>query len=372
MDATTNEPRLRTISAYNAVRSILTNENFAGAEGGTFLSADLLSWKSALSLQAHRGRSDQSVTRSYLRGMLSGISSSQRNDLVSTALDRLPPVGSRLEAVSEFAAPLARSHLCLTLGLEGQASDWLSELSNIFSASRLPTTIDEATEYDERFRAFALTVQRACIAIKRGDLVFRSRDHDVVVSARSPLIPLFGGSRDTGQAVSIVTQAIMAGHETVTSALISLVSRPPDSFGAQNTSAHDHGAEVDNSLREQCPIPVLRRTAITDTHINGERCPAGTVLALSLADANLDSALADRAGQDGRVLPILTFGLGTHRCPGDRAATSLLIEVSTQLRARHLALVPVEPFTFEHGHISMPLDAPVEVTSYTPSAGRAT
>jgi cytochrome P450 len=80
---------------------------------------------------------------------------------------------------------------------------------------------------------------------------------------------------------------------------------------------------VDEMLRWEPPLGVLPRVAPMDTNVAGTPVPAGTLLLFGIASANRDPAVfEDPALFDIARRPqrLLTFGLGSHHCPGSHLA----------------------------------------------------
>lgn len=82
-------------------------------------------------------------------------------------------------------------------------------------------------------------------------------------------------------------------------------------------------AAVDEMLRWEPPLGVLPRLAPFDTVIAGEEVPEGTFVLMGIAAANRDPAVyvdPERFDIDRRPARLLTFGFGSHHCPGTHLA----------------------------------------------------
>jgi cytochrome P450 len=94
---------------------------------------------------------------------------------------------------------------------------------------------------------------------------------------------------------------------------------------------------VDEMLRWEPPIGVLPRIAPNDVELAGQLVPAGSIVLMGIASANRDETVydeperfdIDRAG--GRLL---TFGFGSHYCPGSHLAKAQIIAGVRALLAR--------------------------------------
>ena len=80
---------------------------------------------------------------------------------------------------------------------------------------------------------------------------------------------------------------------------------------------------VDEMLRWEPPLALLPRLASEDVVVAGHDVPAGTMLVFGIASANRDPAVYESPDEflPGRTNPSeLTFGLGSHYCPGSHLA----------------------------------------------------
>ena len=101
-------------------------------------------------------------------------------------------------------------------------------------------------------------------------------------------------------------------------------------------------AAVDEMLRWEPPLGVLPRLAPHDAQVAGEVVPAGTLLLFGIASANRDPEVypePDRFDIDRRPQRLLTFGFGSHYCPGVHLAKAqiavgirVLLERLSELR----------------------------------------
>ncbi len=92
-------------------------------------------------------------------------------------------------------------------------------------------------------------------------------------------------------------------------------------------------AAVDEMLRWEPPLGVLPRLVPHEAHVAGERLPAGTLLLFGIASASRDPAVypdPDRFDLERRPKRLLTFGFGSHHCPGAHLARA---QIAVGLRA---------------------------------------
>ncbi len=111
-------------------------------------------------------------------------------------------------------------------------------------------------------------------------------------------------------------------------------------------------AAVEESLRFDCPVLFLFRTARTDCEIAGERVRAGERIILGIASGNRDETVWERADEfwlerDWERAPeVLTFGPGPHLCLGNmiaRMEARVVLELAIERFATG-ALRPVPGF----------------------------
>ena len=124
------------------------------------------------------------------------------------------------------------------------------------------------------------------------------------------------------------------------------------------------GAAVDEMLRWEPPLALLPRLAPHDTDVAGHAVPAGTMLLFGIASANRDPAVHDRPDVfdiTRRPTRLLTFGFGSHHCPGSHLARAQITVAVDRLLARlpGLTLTDVEAAlpagTVMRGPVALPV-----------------
>ncbi len=146
-------------------------------------------------------------------------------------------------------------------------------------------------------------------------------------------------------------------HLARTPQLRSLLRDDPDQFGAF----------VEEIVRLETPLPFIGRVTTKEVTIDGVRIPAGSVVRLCLASANLDDSGTSSVSvtDDGRIhpKPHWGFGGGIHRCLGAAVARMELTVLATEwLRA--IPDFELEPdftprFTFTPGGAIKPSRLPL-------------
>ncbi|EEP73614.1 cytochrome P450 [Micromonospora sp. ATCC 39149] len=116
---------------------------------------------------------------------------------------------------------------------------------------------------------------------------------------------------------------------------------------------------VDESLRHQPPLKTLERATREAVEVDGLRLPAGKIVTVRVAEANL-------GGGDGTAVAgnaVLSFGWGAYRCLGARMARYQAAELFSALaeRAPGARLTDPEPEYVRHIRFSMPRLLPVRI-----------
>lgn len=97
------------------------------------------------------------------------------------------------------------------------------------------------------------------------------------------------------------------------------------------------GPAVDEMLRWEPPLALLPRLAPHDVEVAGREVGAGTMLLFGIAAANRDPRVhddPDRFDVDRRPSRLLTFGFGSHHCPGSHLAKAQIAVAVERLLAR--------------------------------------
>ena len=121
---------------------------------------------------------------------------------------------------------------------------------------------------------------------------------------------------------------------------------------------------VDEMLRWEPPIGVLPRIAPEDVVLAGRHVPAGSLVLMGIASANRDETMyrdPDRFDIDRRAGRLLTFGFGSHYCPGSHLAKAQIVAGVRALLDRFATLRLLDPLgarpsgTVMRGPIRLPV-----------------
>lgn len=163
----------------------------------------------------------------------------------------------------------------------------------------------------------------------------------------------------TEQLANIPLAVFTAGHNTTARSICNAVLLLLRHDEARRMIEQDPALipnAVEEILRYEAPFPFVRRTVTEDVEIDGTPIPEGATVMLALASANYDGC---KFAQDPARLDIcradanrhLTFGNGTHFCPGaPLARRELEIAIETLFaRLPNLRLTGYERMpTFAH------------------------
>lgn len=143
---------------------------------------------------------------------------------------------------------------------------------------------------------------------------------------------------------------IVGGNDTtrnsMTGGLLALQENP-DQFDKVRESPDLVANMVQEMIRLQTPVIHMRRTALVDTELEGQRIRKGDKVAMWYISANTDEAVFadpykfDVARDNARRH--LSFGAGIHRCVGDRLAEMQLRILWEEIIARDIRIEIVGP-----------------------------
>jgi cytochrome P450 len=134
---------------------------------------------------------------------------------------------------------------------------------------------------------------------------------------------------------------IVGGNDTTRNTMSGAVlalQRHPDQWAKLRANPALMPAFVQETIRWQTPVIHMRRTALADTELGGQRIRAGDKVVMWYVSGNRDEEVID--DPDGFVIDRprprhhLSFGSGIHRCVGDRLA-ELQLQVLWEEVLRH-------------------------------------
>jgi cytochrome P450 len=138
---------------------------------------------------------------------------------------------------------------------------------------------------------------------------------------------------------------IVGGNDTTRNTMSGAVlalQRHPDQWAKLRANPALMPAFVQETIRWQTPVIHMRRTALADTELGGQRIRAGDKVVMWYVSGNRDEEVID--DPDGFVIDRprprhhLSFGSGIHRCVGDRLAELQLQILWEEVLKRDLAI----------------------------------
>lgn len=158
---------------------------------------------------------------------------------------------------------------------------------------------------------------------------------------------------------------VVGGNDTTRNSMSGLVDqiiKYPDQWAKVKADPSLASTAATETIRLQTPICHMRRTAVTDTVLNGQQIKKGDKVVLWYNSANRDEAVFDNADlwdvtrQNSRRH--LSFGYGIHRCLGARLAELQLQTLIEEMAKRNIEVKFEEaperlPSCFTHGFHKM-------------------
>ena len=242
-------------------------------------------------------------------------------------------------------------------------ADFTSVFPFLIFAQRLGLPYDDQGAADT-FRSWAFDVLsypadneqglRAAAALTaRVEPVLAARRADPTDDLLSSMILAERDGRrlDDEEILSHVRALFSAGaatsHHGLGNTLYALLTHP-DAMARLRADPALIPAAVDEMLRWEPPIGVLPRLVPSDVELAGELVPAGSMVLMGIASANRDETVypdPDRFDLDRANPRLLTFGFGSHYCPGSHLAKAqIAVGVAALLdRFAHLEILdPLE------------------------------
>jgi len=313
-------------------------------------------------------------TPTYLRGLTDRIEAE-----TTRLLDGMAPLG-RCDLVPQLSAQLPLFTLCEILGVP-QADrpkflTWMHflELANSFAAERAGDegdVADAVAELPPEAKAF-IDAFRAAIdeMFEYGRDMLRKRREDpredlMSAIARAQLDGEFLADEYLDGSWLLI---VFAGNDTTRNTISGTMGLLTD-FPAEKAKLIARpeliGPAANEFIRMISPVIYMRRTAVTDVEIAGQKIAAGEKVIMYYGSANRDGAVfadpdrldVERANADKHV----AFGYGPHTCIGKRVAQIQLETVYRQMLSRFPDIrqsgpSEVAPNNFVYAIKSMPVE----------------
>jgi len=255
--------------------------------------------------------------------------------------------GSDGEGVCDWANDVAVRHpltiLSTVLGLTPEQEPKVLELTNQLFASDDPDLQREGDDYNERTVALGAEIFgffEKIIADRRTN----PTDDLATIIANAEIDGAPMGPMETfGYYLIIFT----AGHDTTKNAIAGMMQQMlqnPDQLRQLRAHPELTDSAVDEVVRWTAPVNYMKRTALADTVVGGQKIAKGDFLAMFYGSANRDEEVFADPFEfriDRNPNPHLGFGIGEHFCLGahmaKRSIRALISEMARRLESVTLA-----------------------------------
>jgi len=361
-------PGFWAVTAYELVRQVSKQpEVFSSAAGGILihdLPAEELEFFRTMILVMDPPR------HSFYRRLVGGLFTPKRaalwrdsiGDTVRAILDEVCERGE-CDLVADIAGKLPSYVIAELLGIPKADGVRLYDLTEIMHSAP-----DAVTE-EQRSAAMGEIV--GCAVQTRNDKLANPADD---LASRLVVAEVDGRRLTEDEFCSFFLLLINAGGDTtrnlIGGATVTLLRRPELLERLRADTAALMPTAVEELLRFQSPVIYMRRSAVRDTELGGQRIAAGDKVVVYYGAANLDPTAFDRPDElilDRTPNEHVAFGAGgPHFCLGSHFGRIEGGEMMSQLLARFGDLeLTGEPTWLASNFISGPTHLPVR---YTPSA----
>lgn len=324
------------VSDYELVRQVLTDKRFSRSEA---VKPHVPKFNDAQPV-AQSVMSMDGPDHARLRRIIASQFSPRRaatmvpliEELTDSYLDRLAAHGPPADLVKELATPLPLAVLCRLLGVpEEDVSQFKDRVAVLFdiSASRPKGTARSRIEL-ARYMTYLTDYKRQ----HPGDDLLST-----LISAHER------GELSRSELITMGLALLAAGFETTAgqiSLMVMIMLADPGIYRKLASQPEILPVVIDETLRLSPVAPMsFTRAAQERVRLGRVVIEPGQAIAVSLFQANRDGKVftePDELTLDERAWPHLTFGYGSHRCPGAHLARTQLSVVLARLAQRFPAL----------------------------------
>lgn len=274
-------------------------------------------------------------------------------------LDTLP-IGETFDWVGTVSIPLTIGMLCILFDMPWEQrhdikrwSDWASNIGpETQNEDYRAAFMGQMMEMLERFDGF----MEARRNLPPSDDLLSRMVHSDAMGNMSPI-----------ERLSNIALLIVGGNDTTRnsmSALVEAFQKFPgelDKLRADPSLAANAAQEI---IRWQSPVTHMRRTAVMDTDLGGQKIAKGEKVVMWYISANRDESIFPDANRfdvtRANARRHIAFGHGIHRCVGARLAEIQVGTLIEEIAQRRLQIVPQAAPTrlaspFLHGFTAMPV-----------------
>jgi len=274
-------------------------------------------------------------------------------------LDTLP-IGEAFDWVETVSIPLTIGMLCILFDMPWEQrhdikrwSDWASNIGpETQNEGYRAAFMQQMMEMLQRFDGF-MDARRN---LPPSDDLLSRMVHSDAMGNMSPI-----------ERLSNIALLIVGGNDTTRnsmSALVEAFQKFPgevDKLRADPSLAANAAQEI---IRWQSPVTHMRRTAVRDTDLGGQKIAKGEKVVMWYISANRDERVFPDANRfdvtRANARRHIAFGHGIHRCVGARLAEIQVGTLIEEIAQRRLQIVPQAAPTrlaspFLHGFTAMPV-----------------
>jgi cytochrome P450 len=267
-------------------------------------------------------------------------------------LDALP-IGEPVDWVSNVSIPL-------TTAMIATLFDWPWEERN-----KLPIWSDWAAKIDVGPDP-ELNAEREAHVFEMAAAFKKLFDERKAQPPRADLLSMMAhstamGDMDEQRFIGAIALLLVGGNDTTRnsmSGLVDFITRNPDQWAKVKANHALASTAATETIRLQTPICHMRRTAVADVVLGGQKIKKGDKVVLWYNSANRDEAIFP----DAEIWNVerensrrhLSFGYGIHRCLGARLAELQLQTLIEEMARRDMEFTDVGeveriPSCFTHG-----------------------
>ena len=269
------------------------------------------------------------------------------------------PVGETFDWVERVSMPLTLGMLCILFDFPWEErhdlkrwSDLASNVTPDQSEERLANFVAEMTQMLARFDVLLEERRQQAPA---GDLLSRMIHSEAM------------GNLNPHERIGNIALLIVAGNDTTRNSMSGLIDafhHFPDQLDALRADPSLIPNATQEIIRWQTPVTHMRRTALIDAELGGQKIAKGDKIVMWYISANRDENIFPDAGQFDvartNARRHIGFGHGAHRCVGARLAEIQLATLIEEIVSRRIRIEPTGTPTrmaspFLHGFTEMPV-----------------